>query len=133
MMKIERLDRQVIQCDRFRFCSEYQDVAMRGSAQRKNPSQRRIASFGPDLSTSVERFMWTSVYNLKNNHLHHFSVDKLCINTPTYTQVIHSSANALSHCNSLIPKKKLDRLSTYPQSLLHLLHYKISLNRIRLI
>ena len=81
------------------------------------------------LSTIVEDFMWISVYILQNNSLCGFLVDKRWIEPGTYPHVVHSSDARISDCKYQAQKKKLDRLSTYPQSLLNLLFYKIYLKQ----
>jgi hypothetical protein len=79
-----------------------------------------------DLSTSVEDLLWISVYIIPIKALRLFLVDIWCINHRAYTQVIHRNSEPLKLCKNETQKKKLDRLSTYPQSLLLLLNYKIS-------
>ena len=97
------------------------------SRSPKNHSQSALGTLRLYLSTIVEAFMWISVYILPDKALQLFCVDRWCISPHTYPQVIHAYQPALSACNSQAPKKKLDRLSTYPQSLLNLLNYKIYL------
>jgi|GEM_PF-5244125 hypothetical protein len=81
------------------------------------------------LSTIVEDFMWISVYILQNNSLGSFFVDKWWIEPVTYPQLVHSPDDRISNCKCQAQKKKLDQLSTYPQSLLYLLFYKIYLKQ----
>jgi len=94
----------------------------------KKLCQSSLGSLCPHLSTIVDDYMWISVDILENNHLAQFSVDKQWIRPLTYPQLIHSPEKSLSICKTPMTKKKLDQLSTYPQSLLHLLIYKIYLN-----
>jgi len=101
--------------------------------KRMNPLVSReeniLASRIGHLSTIVEDFQWTSVYIMKDNSLGAFFVDRLWTEPATYPQVVHSSSALLSDCKCPAQKKKLDRLSTYPQSLLYLLFYKIYLKQ----
>lgn len=101
--------------------------------KRKNPLISRIGTTTRSrvgyLSTIVEDFMWISVYILQNNSLCGFLVDKWWIEPGTYPHVVHSSDARISDCKYQAQKKKLDRLSTYPQSLLNLLFYKIYLKQ----
>lgn len=80
-----------------------------------------------ELSTNVEELMWISVDNLIINKLVNFCVNSLCINKGTYTQLIHIIQSGLKACNQWLQKIKLDRLSTYSQSLLLILIIKINL------
>lgn len=79
------------------------------------------------LSTSVDELLWISVDKLQNNDLEENLVDERWINTPTYPQVIHILKNWLKAYNRWAQKIMLDRLSTYPQSLLLLLIIKINI------
>ncbi len=79
-----------------------------------------------DLSTLVHSSLWITVYKWSIKALELFFVDSRCIRPPAYPQVIHTESSSLKLCNNKSEKKKLDRLSTYPQSLLLLLNYKIS-------
>ena len=79
-----------------------------------------------DLSTSVHDLLWISVDNMPVKALGRFLVDSWWINHGTCAQVIHTNSRLLKNCKNYYQKKKLDRLSTYPHSLLKLLNYKIS-------
>ncbi len=97
--------------------------------QHRGARRLMDSGLGPafsDLSTSVHELLWISVENLPIKALAHFLVDGLCINLATYTQLIHTNYRLLKTCKNESQKKKLDRLSTYPHSLLKLLNYKIS-------
>jgi hypothetical protein len=79
-----------------------------------------------DLSTIVDDSLWISVENMPVNALGDFLVDSWWTKQGAYTQVIHTNSRLLKNCKNDYQKKKLDQLSTYPQSLLELLDYKIS-------
>ncbi len=88
-------------------------------------SGRNMPDFNK-LSTIVDEVMWISVDNLINKHLGDFVVDTPWIKSGTYTQVIHILQSGLKACNRWLQKIKLDRLSTYPHSLLLLLIIKLN-------
>jgi len=77
------------------------------------------------LSTFVDDILWISVYKQCFNHLGSFLVDSRWIKSLVYTQVIHIVFRALNRWKITTGKKKLDQLSTYPQSLLKRLYRKI--------
>lgn len=88
--------------------------------------ERRIAWVKAKLSTSVGKQLWISVNNLCIKGLRFFAVDNADFNRA----LIHKLSTCLLRIKTLCgqgKKKLLDQLSPYPQSLLLILNYKISL------
>ena len=77
-------------------------------ASLKSHYQRAFPVLSTDLSTDVHGLMWISVENLCTKDLGVLFVDNRWIKCLGYTQVIHSQAGALSHCEKRSEKKKLD-------------------------
>jgi hypothetical protein len=88
--------------------------------------ERRITWEKAKLSTSVSKQMWISVNNLCIKGLEFITVD----NAYFYRALVHKLSTCLLRIKMLCDqgkKKLLDQLSPYPQSLLLILNYKISL------
>lgn len=90
----------------------------------KKSSYKQTGVLYLHLYTIVEGLQWITVYKMPFKHLAASLVDNKGIKWGVYTQVIHTIKKVLRYWKTTVAKKKLDQLSTYPQSLLKLLSKK---------